>query len=709
MGKKQKFFNRELSWIEFNARVLDEAADKSVPLLERLKFLTIVTSNFDEFFMIRVAGLRHTAEQNPDWRDGAGLTAKQQLERISKRVHELSHIQNRVLNKEIFPALEKHGLSYIPGKKLSPSQKEYTERLFHQEIFPLLTPRRTNDNGQFPNISNLRLHAAFLLKPLLPQNDLPELLKEEKEPLAIVQIPHIIPRVIWLPSTADEKPFTLVDDIISLYGTQLFPGYSISEKLLFKITCDADFAVDEETSSDYIQAMEEVLSKRKSSRAVRLACNDESPRIQAILKEKLQLSDSDIYPTDGIVDISTLTDVTTVEGFQKLKNPQWKHYPSAAFPENQSLWATLRQKDVMLHVPYETFDPVIRLLNDAATDPSVLAIKMTLYRTSGDSPIVRALEKAAQNGKQVTAFVELKARFDEQRNISWAAELEQAGAIVVYGIQNLKVHAKMLLIVRREQDGIQRYVHMSTGNYNDTTARLYSDISLFTTNTQIANDATLFFNMISGYSAIQTMKTLYMAPVNLKSRLLALIEREIQTSTPERPGLIIAKMNSLAHEEIIEALYKASCSNVRVLLNVRGICMLVPGVKKQSENITVVSIVDRYLEHARMFFFQNAGDEELYLSSADWMPRNLDRRVELMFPVVQPDIFSVLKDELLTCFRDNTKAHYLESTGTWIRRQPVQGEDKVRAQEFLHCNYRKKADSLSKKVPREFIVRRSQG
>lgn len=706
MGKKQKFFNRELSWIEFNARVLDEAADKSVPPLERLKFLTIVTSNFDEFFMIRVAGLRHTAEKNPDWRDSSGLTARQQLERISERVHELTHIQNRVLNKEIFPELEKHGLAYVPAKKYTLEQKEYTERLFRTEIFPLLTPRRTNDNGQFPYITNLRLHAAFLLKPLLPENELPEFLKPGKEPLAIVQIPHSIPRVIWLPSAAEEKQFTLVDDIISLYGTQLFPGYSISEKLLFKVTCDADFAVDEETKSDFIQAMEEVLSKRDSARAVRLVCNDESPRIQAILKEKLALSESDIYPTSGIVDISTLTDVTTVEGFQKLKNPQWKNCPSPAFPEKQPLWATLRQKDVMLHVPYEAYDPVVRMLNDAASDPAVLAIKMTLYRTSGDSPIVRALEKAAQNGKQVTAFVELKARFDEKRNISWAAELEQAGAIVIYGIQNLKVHAKMLLIVRREQDGIQRYVHMSTGNYNDTTARLYSDISLFTTNVQIANDATLFFNMISGYSAIQTMRNLYMAPVNLKSRLLALIEREIQTSTPESPGLIIAKMNSLAHEEIIEALYRASCSNVRVLLNVRGICMLVPGVKKQSENITVVSIVDRYLEHARMFYFQNAGAEELYLSSADWMPRNLDRRVELMFPVVQQDIFSALKDELMTYFRDNTKAHYLDSSGTWVRRKPVAGEDDVRAQEFLYDGFKKKADALSKKIPREFIVRR---
>lgn len=707
--KKQKFFNRELSWIEFNARVLDEAADKSVPLLERLKFLTIVTSNFDEFFMIRVAGLRHTAEKNPDWRDSAGLTARQQLERISERVHELTHIQNRVLNKEIFPALEKHGLRYIPAKKFTLEQKKYAEGIFHQEIFPLLTPRRTDDDGQFPNITNLRLHAAFLLKPLLPEKDMPDLLKQKKEPLAIVQIPHSIPRVIWLPATGDDKAFTLVDDIIRLYGTQLFPGYNVQEKMLFKVTCDADFAVDEETKSDFIQAMEEVLSKRQSARAVRLVCNDESPRIQAILKEKLSLTDSDIYPTSGIVDISTLTDVVNAEGFQKLKYTQWKNCPSAAFPEKQPLWATLRQKDVMLHVPYESFDPVVKLLNDAAADPAVLAIKMTLYRTSGDSPVVRALEKAAQNGKQVTAFVELKARFDEKRNISWAAELEQAGAIVVYGIQNLKVHAKMLLIVRREQDGIQRYVHMSTGNYNDTTARLYSDISLFTTNIQIANDATLFFNMISGYSAIQTMKNLYMAPINLKTRLLAMIDREIQTSTPESPGLIIAKMNSLAHEEIIEALYRASCSNVRVLLNVRGICMLVPGVKNQSENITVVSIVDRYLEHTRMFYFQNGGAEELYLSSADWMPRNLDRRVELMFPVVQQDIFTVLKDELLTYFRDNTKAHYLEDTGTWVRRKPVSGEESIRVQESLYRNYKKKADALSKKLPREFTVRRSQG
>jgi polyphosphate kinase len=376
-------------------------------------------------------------------------------------------------------------------------------------------------------------------------------------------------------------------------------------------------------------------------------------------------------------------------------------------PADVPLWDEFKRTDVLLHVPYNSYEPVIRFINDASDDSSVLAIKMTLYRTSGDSPIIKALERAARAGKHVTVFVELKARFDEARNISWAHRLEEVGVIVVYGIARLKVHAKILLVIRRETDGIRRYVHLSTGNYNDRTARFYVDMSLFTSNQEIANDATLFFNMISGYSAIMSTKRLVMAPIDLKTRLLALIDREIERSVPEKPGRIVAKMNSLADTEIIDALYRASQSGVKILLNVRGTCMLVPGVAGRSENITVVSIIDRYLEHTRIFWFENGGADELYLSSADWMPRNLDRRIELMFPVLQENIRENIREILQLYFSDNVKAHYLQSDGSWIRRAPAKGELPLRIQEVFHEAEKRRRELFEQEPQREFIVRRT--
>ena len=409
---------------------------------------------------------------------------------------------------------------------------------------------------------------------------------------------------------------------------------------------------------------------------------------------------------EGPIDPSTLLALTEWPQAIPLSYEKWEHYYPAQLEKGQPLWDTLKQRDVLIHVPFESYDPVVSFLNDAADDPNTLAIKMTLYRTSGNSPIIRALERAAKKGKHVTVFVELKARFDERQNLSWANQLEKAGVIVVQGIVHLKVHGKLLLVVRKEETGLHRYVHLATGNYNDKTAKLYVDMSLFTTNQEIANDATLFFNMVSGYSMILPMERMLMAPITLKDRLLELIEQEIRLSTESVPGLIIAKMNSLGDEQIIQKLYEASRKGVRILLNVRGICMLVPGVPGQSENIQVVSIIDRYLEHTRIFFFQNGGDQELYLSSADWMPRNMERRVELMFPVLQEDIFKDVKQILNMYFEDTSHAHQLQKDGSWIPIIPRPGQQPVRVQEKLQLQYKQRAETCSTAVPIEFVVRR---
>ncbi|MBO5400737.1 MAG: polyphosphate kinase 1 [Spirochaetaceae bacterium] len=697
------FFNRELSWVEFNARVLNQACDKTLPLLERLKFMTITSSNFDEFFMVRVAGLKAKALSMPDWKDSSGLTAKEQLSKISKRVHELTDIQTEVLNREIIPSLAEKGIVYVSSKDFDSNQEHFSEILFNEEIFPLLTPLRADTNQTFSLITNLKLHGAYLLKPIVENPNIPtEFLTNAEESMVIVQIPKTVRRVIWLPSKNDQRYFTLVDDILEKFVTKLFPAYKVTDSLIFKATCDADFSVEED-KGDFIQAMENVLVKRDFAKPVRLVCNSSSPKIQEMLTEKLQLNPEDVYTVDGIVDISTLIDLREIEGFSELKFSSWKKSLIKGFVPGQPFWDKIKQGDILLHVPYQSYEPVLQFINDAADDPDVLAIKMTLYRTSNHSAITAALERAARNGKQVTVFVELKARFDEKQNISWADRLERAGAIVVYGIVNLKVHGKLMLVVRREQTGVKRYVHFSTGNYNEKTANLYSDISVFTGNYEIATDASLFFNMISGYSAIQTMTRMFMAPINIKTKLLSMIEREIQSASPEKPGLIMAKMNSLADEDCIKALYKASCNNVKVLLNVRGICMLIPQKEGLSENIKVISIIDRFLEHSRVFYFQNGGNEELYLSSADWMPRNLERRVEIMLPILQENIFQDIKENLQIYFKDTESSYELQSDGGWKKRG---GKKNLRAQEELYKKYKKQSSLDEKNAVQEFSVRR---
>ncbi|MBO5137821.1 MAG: polyphosphate kinase 1 [Spirochaetaceae bacterium] len=707
MSEYPVFFSRELSWIEFNARVLNEACRKDIPVIERLKFLAIVSSNFDEFFMVRVASLKHKEKTHPESVDIAGMTPAKQLLQISERVHQVTNLQYNVLTQQVIPELATVGIEYVAPENYTQQQKGFAKALFLNEIFPLLTPLRT-DGNEFPHIASLRLYAAFKLKTL-PDIDVTQKIfasDSETEPVAIVQVPAGLSRIVVLPSESGKKSFALLDDIIREYGTMLFPGYSVTETMLFKVTRDADIAVDEESGSDFIHAMEVILEKRQSSLAVRLLCTDSSPQILELLMEKQQLSSQDVYQVSGIIDPTTLLPLAEWPESLPWRYAKWEHFFPESISKDEPLWNQLKQNDLLLHTPYQSYEPVVSFLNDAVDDPNTLAIKMTLYRTSGNSPIIKALERAARNGKQVTAFVELKARFDEKQNISWATQLEKAGVIVVHGIVNLKVHAKILLVVRKEEDAIRRYVHLATGNYNDKTARSYSDMSIFTTNEEIANDATVFFNIISGYSVIQPMRHLIMAPVNLKSKLIEMIDRETNRAKAGEPSHIMAKMNSLGDGDIIQALYRASNAGVKIQLNVRGVCMLVPGVVGQSQNIVVTSIIDRYLEHTRIVYFYNGGSQELFLSSADWMPRNLERRVELMFPVQQENLFKKIKKVLQLYFMDNKHSYKLNSDGSWLANSPQKGEDPVSAQETLYFEHKKLDSAGNKDAPLEFIVRR---
>lgn len=703
---KNIFFNRELSWIEFNARVLYQACRKDLPLMDRIQFLSIVTSNFNEFFQVRVASIKRMQKIDPRKKDISGFTPTALLKQISVRAQEVVAKKNDCLKNEIFPLLEKEGYVYTKPENFTAEQKNFCQREFNQNILPLLTPLRT-DTDTFPKISNLTYHVAFLLKPIQDINPMNKdfFVREGKLPVAFVQIPTGIPRLIWLPGHSKNKQFTLIDNLILEYGTQLFPGFQVKQAMLFNVIRDADFAVDEDSGEDFIHAMEEVLVQRQSSFAVRLNCNNSSAELKKFLMKNLELTNDDVYECDELIDPGTLMEIAELEETAKLKSEPWEHFFPKSLPENEPFWDTLKQHDVLLHVPYESYNPVVKFISDAADDPDVISIKMTLYRTGSNSPIISALKKAAQNGKQVTVLVELKARFDEERNIAWANELEKAGVIVIQGIVNLKVHAKILMIIRKEETGIKRYVHLSTGNYNPKTAKLYSDMSLFTANPLIAKDATMFFNIVTGYSALQPMNVLSMAPVNLKTNIIAMIQREARLFTPSNPGLIIAKMNSLTHEEVIAALYEASCAGVKILLNIRGICMLVPGVKGMSENIQVISIVDRYLEHERIFYFKNGGQSEIYLSSADWMNRNLDRRIELMFPVLEPEIFKEVKSALDVYFDSNTNAHELKADGTWIPKKPAANQEIRRAQEILYKKYKKQAEKKAE-LKIQFKVRR---
>ncbi|MFQ3621336.1 MAG: polyphosphate kinase 1 [Spirochaetales bacterium] len=697
-----KFFNRELSWIQFNRRVLEEAMDSSVPLLERLKFLCIVSSNFDEFFQVRVSYVKRQISNGDEVNCPSGLKPSQQLEAISAQVKEIQQLQYQTLYQEILPGLEKAGIQYRKHREWDTQQIEYLARLFEEEIFPVLTPIRINPGSDFSSIKNLRLHVAYRLRKLSGVEDG----EEGEERMALVQVPASIPRVVHLPAPEGKVCFTFLEDIIQAFGGRLFLGYEVIDSLVFRLARDADLGVDEERDDDFVDAMVEVIRQREQSPAVRLTYVPGSTFLLAALTAALDLSELDLYGFPGPLDLGSLMELVSLPGFDSLRDPPWRPISSQSLPEDEPYWSVLSTGDILLHHPYESFQSVVNFLQEAAKDPQVLAIKITLYRTSGDSPIVKALERAAKNKKQVTALVELKARFDEERNIEWASRLEKAGVIVIYGVAHLKVHAKALLVIRKEGSSMRRYAHLSTGNYNERTARLYTDIGLLTSREDLTYELSLFFNAVTGYSAIPNLRRLCMAPINLKTRLLTLIEREIERSTPESPGFIMAKMNSLADLDIIKALYRASQAGVRIWLNVRGICMLVPGVPGLSEHITVVSIVDRLLEHSRIYYFHNGGSEEVYCSSADWMPRNLERRIELMFPVEQKDIKRRVIQLLHLFFKDNQKARVLLSDGTYQRKRPSKKEEPFRVQQHLYEEVLKSSQESVTMKKKEFQVRR---
>jgi polyphosphate kinase len=706
------FFNRELSWVEFNERVLKEGIRKDLPPLERFKYLSIVSSNFNEFFMVRVAAMKRANQEA----DPSGHTPPELLEKINKRVRSIMARQYNVLVNDVFPELANGGLSITRPAEWSAFQRDYLESVFAREVFPLLTPLRVEEDAPLPSIENYSIYTAFLLQAETSSSEKlsAEAVPNEASPnehISIIRIPQAPERLIPIPRAAENHDeamgqtcFALLEDLVESFGIFLYPGYSIVESLIFMVNRDADFSVDEQRDEDFIEAMVEVLEGRGRSMPVRMIYSPGSKKIRDHLARRLSLKEDDLFEAAGPLNLEKLYEL--IRGFDHLREKPWKINSHPAFTEDQSLWDRISQEDLLLHLPYQSFDPVVRFFQEAAGDPAVAAIKTTLYRTSGDSPIVRALEQASLAGKHVTAVVELKARFDEGRNISWANRLEKAGVIVVYGLARLKIHAKVTVVMRREYDRIKRYVHLSTGNYNDKTAKLYEDLALFTAREDIAFDTGLLFNMITGYSAFQPMGRLVIAPTALKRKFLELITREINRSSPESPGRIMAKMNALADQDVIKALYRASQAGVKVILNVRGVCMLVPGIKDLSENIRVVSVIDHYLEHSRIYYFANGGAEEVYLSSADLMTRNLERRVELMFPILQENLRKTVFEILSVYFRDNSNAWLLDSEGVWTRLESAQGEKPFRAQAYF-LSRAAKLNTEEHPAPGDFIVRRS--
>ena len=699
------YFNRDLSWLDFNERVLDEGMRKDMPLFERFRFISIVSSNFDEFFMVRVATIK-SALQSGLGNDPSGLSPADQLKKISEKVHQINKKVVDCLETEIFPGFAEGGLVMVRPDAYTLEQMDFLESYFIKQIYPVLTPLRIEEDKPLPFFESRGINAAFLL---YPENEL----DFEEKKIVMVQIPKSIGRIVWLPAQDNKLFWTLLEDIVLTWGAYFFPGYKAEQSLLFKINRDADFPVDEQRDEDFVEAMSEVIESREKSKPVRMVHTSGSTKLCEALAKRFSLGTDDLYAFDQPFNLSGLLELTSIAGYEHFQEKAWKIHPAPGFSDDEIIWDRLSQGDVLLHFPYQSFNPVVRFFQEAAKDPQVISIKTTLYRTGGNagtpqavSPIVRALEQAALNGKHVTALVELKARFDEERNISWANRLEKAGVIVVYGLSRLKVHSKITLILRRQHDKIKRYVHLSTGNYNDKTAKLYEDICLFTCREDIAYDAGLLFNMITGYSLRQSMLRLSVSPHGIKTKLLELIKREANRSAQQYSGKIMFKCNSLTDIDIINALYKASCAGVKIMLCVRGICALVPGLPDLSENIQVISVIDRYLEHSRIYYFANGGADELFLSSADLMPRNLERRIEVMFPIQDEKLRSVLLNKLNAYFLDNCHARVLNSQGTWKLLSPQANEAKFRVQKEMLSRAASEADSPSP-VKQEFIVRRS--
>src|SRR5437660_1478248 len=686
------FINRELSWLEFNRRVLEEAQDPTQPLIERVKFMTIFSGNLDEFFEIRVAGIKQqiqseTSDIGPD-----GMTPTETFNAIQRIAHELVATQYEFWNKELVPTLAQNGIRLHEIAQLNAKRTAWAQRYFQEEVFPLLTPLAVDASHPFPQLLN-KSH-NLLVRARNERGG--ELLH------AIVQVPRVLPRLILMPrGKGEDEPWDYIylSSLIKHHIADLFPGLLLDGAHAFRVTRNSDLYIDEEEADNLLRSIEQELRRSSRGDAVRLEVEADCPKdFRELLLEFFDLGDMDLYKVDGPLSMTHLAPLVSNDAFAKLKDRVFQPARDPALPPHANIFEVMRKQDVLLHHPYESFDPIVELIEGAAQDPQVLALKITLYRTSGDSPIVEALIDAANAGKQVTAIVELRARFDEASNIQWARRLEEAGAHVIYGVVGLKTHCKMLLIVRRDADRLRHYVHLGTGNYHPRTARIYTDFSFLTTEPQLTDEVAIVFNTLTGLSGYPGLKKLMVAPFDLKQRLIGLIQRERDHALAGKPARIIAKLNSLVDQEIIEKLYEASCADVTIDLIVRGICCLRPKIPDLSENIRVISIVGRFLEHSRIYYFSNDGQPNLFLSSADWMPRNFLRRVELAFPVENPALRDNLINEVLPRFlNDRVKSRELQPDGSYRRLKPEGPETRAQAQWHFRERSRERAKKLGRK------------
>lgn len=697
-NKPEYFYNRELSWILFNYRVLEEAQDEKLPLFDRLKFLSITASNLDEFFMIRVASLKDMVQVNYTKKDIAGYTPQEQLFEISKQTHTLVKDQYATYNKQLIPALKKENIYIIDHyENLSKKQAEYVDRYFKTEVFPVLTPMAVDSSRPFPLIRNRSLNIGALLKAkkrlktglskeqfrdiyLSHQNKSEN--SEDDIDFATVQVPSGLPRFVEIPSKkAEETTFILLEQIIEKNIGELFLNYEVLCAFPYRVMRNADLTIEEEAAEDLLAEIEHQLKKRQRGEAIRLEVEEgiDTTLLETLILE-LNIKRDDIFQINGPLDLTFLMKLAGIEGYDYLRSEPFTPQPAKWLQGDEHIFDQIKRHDVLLHHPYETFDPVIDFIKQASKDPDVLAIKQTLYRVGSNSPIVASLAAAAENGKQVTVLVELKARFDEENNIIWAKKLERAGCHVIYGLVGLKTHSKITLVVRKEKNGIRRYVHLGTGNYNDSTAKLYTDMGLLTYSKSIGEDATAVFNMLSGYSEPAVWNKLLVAPLWLRDRFIQMIARERDFALQGKEAFIKAKMNSLCDAQIIAALYEASAAGVKIDLVVRGICCLKVGIPEISENIRVRSIVGDFLEHSRIYYFHNDGREEIYLGSADWMPRNLDKRVEIIFPIEDDALKEEVIHKLDVELHDNVKARKLNPDGSYSRIRPKPFQKKIWAQ-----------------------------
>ena len=698
--KPEYFYNRELSWLSFDYRILGEAQDKTIPLLDRLKFLSITASNLDEFFMVRVASLKDMVHAEYDKKDIAGMTPAKQLEEISKVTHEFMNDQYRTYNNSLIPALKKEGIAILSHyEDLSRKQAKFVDDYFKSEVYPVLTPMAVDSSRPFPLIRNRSLNIGAILKMkttaagasgnghfrelYITHNGAKKDGASDTD-FATVQVPSGLPRVVEIPSEDGfDRTYIMLEQIIERNIHRLFMNYEVLCAFPYRVMRNADLTIEEDEAADLLMEIEKQIKRRQWGEAIRLQVEAGiDKKLLKVLKKELHIKEDDIFHINGPLDLTFLMKLSGMEGYDELKVPKYTPQQPKWLNSEDNLFAQIRDHDVLLHHPYETFDPVVNFVREAAKDPDVLAIKQTLYRVSSHSPIIASLAAAAENGKQVTVLVELKARFDEENNIIWARKLEQAGCHVIYGLVGLKTHSKITLVVRREEDGIRRYVHLGTGNYNDSTAKLYTDMGLLTCNKAIGEDATAVFNMLSGYSEPAVWNKLAVAPLWLRDRFTEMIRRETDFAKAGKKAFIKAKMNSLCDAKIIASLYEASAAGVQIELVVRGICCLKTGIPGVSENIHVRSIVGDFLEHSRIFYFHNNGHEEVYMGSADWMPRNLDKRVEILFPVedetLKQEVIHILDIQL----QDTLKAHILQPDGSY-KKQDLRGKKKLCAQDYF--------------------------